>query len=107
VIVSFAFALAGFALGWLALAWLPALLAPAHRALFRCYWRWRSRRRTGRPRIDPDLIALIARISTKNPLWGAPRIHGELLKLGFRLAQSTVSKYMIRRSSGRNSGWDA
>src|SRR6266700_262782 len=65
-----------------------------HRAGFRRYWRWKSRSLGGRPQIDVDLRALIRRMSAENPLWGAPRIHGELLKLGFAVAQSTVAKYM-------------
>ena len=60
-----------------------------HRAGFRRYWRWKSRRLGGRPQIDADLRALIRRMSVDNPLWGAPRIHGELLKLGFEVAQSS------------------
>lgn len=82
-------------------------LAGWHRQLFRLYWRWRSRRRGGRPPLDPNLIALIRRVSFENPLWGAPRIHGELLKLGFRLSQSSVSKYMLRSRPGPGSGWAA
>jgi hypothetical protein len=53
---------------------------------FRFYWRWKSRPRAGRPQIEADLRALIRRMSSQNPLWGAPRIHGELLKLGFEIA---------------------
>src|SRR5260370_28131181 len=68
-----------------------------HRAGFRAYWRRKSRGRPGRPRISRELRELIQRMSKENPLWGAPRIHGELLKLGFQIAESTVSKYMIRR----------
>jgi hypothetical protein len=60
----------------------PATLVRWHRAGFRCYWRWKSRSRGGRPQIDAELRALIRRMSIENPLWGAPRIHGELLKLG-------------------------
>mgnify|MGYP001796861664 CR=1 FL=1 len=60
-----------------------------HRAGFRCYWRWKSCPRGGRPQIDIELRALIRRMSIENSLWGAPRIHGELLKLGFELAQSS------------------
>src|SRR4051794_24736496 len=60
----------------------PETLIRWHRARFRSYWRWRSRNRGGRPQIDAELRALIAQISADNPLWGAPRIHGELLKLG-------------------------
>jgi transposase InsO family protein len=65
-----------------------------HQACYNRYWAWICRRPPGRPRIDAALIALIARMARENPSWGAPRIHGELLKLGYRLAQSTVSKYM-------------
>ena len=78
----------------------PETLIRWHRAGFRSYWRWRSRDRGGRPQIDAELRALIAQMSVENPLWGAPRIHGELLKLGFEVAQSTVSKYMVRRHGG-------
>jgi hypothetical protein len=53
---------------------------------FRCYWRWKSRSLGGRPQIGTELRALIRRMSVENPLWGAPRIHGELLKLGFEVA---------------------
>src|SRR6516162_1849294 len=66
----------------------PETLVRWHRAGFRRYWRWKSRALGGRPQIDPDLRALIRRMSIENPLWGAPRIHGELLKLGFEVAQS-------------------
>jgi hypothetical protein len=68
-----------------------------HRAGFRNYWRWKSRGRRGRPRVSCELRELIRQMSTDNPLWGAPRIHGEFLKLGFEIAESTVSKYIIRR----------
>src|SRR5262249_26427506 len=61
----------------------PETLVRWHRAGFRCYWRWKSRSLGGRPQIDTELRALIRRMSIENPLWGAPRIHGELLKLGF------------------------
>jgi hypothetical protein len=67
-----------------------------HRQGFRYYWRWKSRGR-GRPAIDPAIIGLIRRICRANPLWGAPRIHGELLKLGIEIAEATVAKYMIKR----------
>ena len=62
-----------------------------HRAGFRRYWRWRSRSAGGRPRIDADLRMLIRQMCRENPLWGAPRIHGELLKLGFNVETSIVS----------------
>src|SRR6202521_3387941 len=71
----------------------PKTLVRWHRAGFRCYWRWKSRSLGGRLQIDTDLRALIRRMSVENPLWGAPRIHGELLKLGFELAQSSVASH--------------
>src|SRR5271169_6080971 len=67
-----------------------------HREGFRLYWRWKSRARGGRPRIPSQLRRLIREMSRANPLWGAPRIHGELLKLGVEAAQSPVAKYMAR-----------
>jgi hypothetical protein len=75
-----------------------------HRAGFRCYWRWKSRPQGGRPQIETDLRALIRRMSVENPLWGAPRIHGELLKLGFEVAQSSVAKYMVKRRGPPSQG---
>src|SRR5256886_5233474 len=75
----------------------PETLVRWHRAGFRQYWRWKPRSLGGRPRIAANLRALIRRMSVDNPLWGAPRIHGELLKLGFEVAQSSVAKYMVKR----------
>jgi hypothetical protein len=72
----------------------PETVLRWHRAGFRIYWRWKSRRRAGRPRIDRGLRDLIRRMGQENPLWGASRVHGELLMLGFEVAQSTVSRYM-------------
>jgi transposase InsO family protein len=83
----------------------PETLVRWHRAGFRCYWRWKSRLRGGRPQISAELRALIRRISIENPLWGAPRIHGELLKLGFDVAQATVAKYMVKRYGPPSQGW--
>src|SRR5271169_5422157 len=83
----------------------PETLVRWHRAGFRCYWRWKSRFRGGRPQIETDLRALIRRMSIENPLWGAPRIHGELLKLGFDAAQSSVAKYMAKRRGPPSQGW--
>ena len=74
----------------------PATVIRWHRAGFREYWAWRSRPKGGRPAIDPQIRALIRRMATAN-MWGAPRIHGELLKLGIRVSEATVSKYMPRR----------
>ena len=76
-----------------------------HRAGFRRYWRWKSQRRGGRPQIDGELRGLIRQMSMENLLWGAPRIHGELLKLGFELAQSSVAKYMVKRCGPPSQGW--
>jgi hypothetical protein len=74
----------------------PETLVRWQRAGFRSYWRWKSRNRGGRPQIDTNLRALIRQMSLENPLWGAPRIHGELLKLGFEIAQATIAKYMAK-----------
>ena len=83
----------------------PETLVRWHRAGFRCYWRWKSRPQGGRPQIDTGLRVLIRRMSVENPLWGAPRIHGELLKLGFEVAQSSVAKYMVKRRGPPSQGW--
>src|ERR1700724_1161960 len=83
----------------------PETLVRWHRAGFRRYWRWKSRRRGGRPQIETELRVLIRLMSMENPLWGAPRIHGELLKLGFEVAQSSVAKYMVKRRGPPSQGW--
>jgi transposase InsO family protein len=83
----------------------PDTILRWHRAGFRTYWRWKSRGRPGRPRVSCELRELIRQMSTENPLWGAPRIHGELLKLGFEIAESTVSKYIIRRRGPPSQTW--
>src|ERR1700757_449029 len=83
----------------------PETLVRWHRAGFRRYWRWKSRSLGGRPQIDAEVRALIRRMSAENPLWGAPRIHGELLKLGFEVAQSSVAKYMAKRRGPPSQGW--
>jgi hypothetical protein len=85
----------------------PETIIRWHRAGFRRYWRWKSGSLGGRPKIAADLRSLIRRMSAENPLWGAPRIHGELLKLGFEVAQSSVAKYMVNRRSPRSQGWRA
>src|SRR6478672_9230496 len=72
---------------------------------FRTWWRWKSHNPGGRPEIDQEPRDLVRRMCKENPLWGAPRIHGELLKLGFDVAQSTVSKYMLRRRGPPSQGW--
>jgi hypothetical protein len=83
----------------------PETILRWHRAGFRMVWRWKSR--AGRPRIDRGLRDLIRRMSREKPLWGASRIHGELLMLGFEVAQSTVSKYMARRKNPSPQPWKA
>jgi hypothetical protein len=84
----------------------PETVIRWHRRGFRAYWRWKSRRRGGRPRIDRGIRDLIRRrMSKENPLWGAPRIHGELLMLGIEVAESTVARYMTRRQGPPSQGW--
>jgi transposase InsO family protein len=76
-----------------------------HRAGFKSYWRWKSRRRYGRPGVPLEIRRLIREISIANWLWGAPRIHGELLKLGIDIGQTSVAKYMTRRRGTPSQGW--
>jgi hypothetical protein len=83
----------------------PETLVGWHRAGFRCHWRWKSRPQRGLPQIATELRGLIRQMSMENPLWGAPRIHGELLKLGFEVAQSSVAKYMVKRWGPPSQGW--
>ena len=83
----------------------PETILRWHRAGFKVFWRWKSRNRAGRPRIDRGLRDLIRRMSKENRLWGASRIHGELLMLGFQVAQSTVSKYMVRCQNPPSQTW--
>src|SRR6478735_219733 len=83
----------------------PATLIHWHRSGFRCYWRWKSRSLGGRPQVEMRLRALIRQMSIENPLWGAPRIHGELRKLGIEVARSSVAKYMVKRRGPPSQGW--
>jgi putative transposase len=83
----------------------PQTVVGWHRQGFRRYWAWKSWRRSGRPAISADLRGLIRRMSSVNPLWGAPRIHGELLKLGITVSQATVSKYMLRPRRPPSQAW--
>ena len=83
----------------------PETVIRWHRAGFRLYWRWKSRSRGGRPRVPLEIRRLIREMSLANRLWGAPRIHGELLKLGIDVAQSTVAKYMAKGGRGRSQTW--
>ena len=83
----------------------PETVIKWHRAGFKSYWRWKSRRCGGRPTVPLEVRRLICEMSNANPLWGAPRIHGELLKLGIDVGQTSVAKYMIRRRSPPSQGW--
>ncbi len=81
----------------------PATVIHWHRQGFRLYWRWRLR--SGRPSVDREVRKLVREMSSANPLWGAPRIHGELLKLGIEISQATVAKYMMRRRGAPSPTW--
>ena len=85
----------------------PETVIAWHRRSFRLFWRWKSRRRVGRPTVPLDVRTLIRTMSDANPLWGAPRIHGELLKLGVDVCQATVAKYMGRRRRPPSQTWRA
>src|SRR5713101_2630101 len=85
----------------------PETVVGWHRQGFRRYWAWKSRRRRGRPGIEMELRELIRRMSRANPLWGAPRIHGELMKLGLTVSQATVSNYIFRRRKPPSQTWRA
>ena len=78
----------------------PDTVVRWHRSAWRAYWRWKSRRRSGRPRIPAELRQLIVRIATEHPRWGAVRIVGELRALGFEVSARTVSRYR-RQAVGR------
>jgi putative transposase len=82
----------------------PQTVVSWHRAGVRLFWRWRSRR-GGRPRVDAEIRALVQRLARDNATWGAPRIHGELLKLGYRVAQSTVAAYLPSRPKPPSQTW--
>ena len=83
----------------------PETIIRWHRTGFRGFWRWKSRRRPGRPKVPLEVRQLIREMSLANPLWGAPRIHGELLKLGIDVGQTSVAKYMARRRRPPSQGW--
>jgi transposase InsO family protein len=83
----------------------PETVVGWHRYGFRRYWAWKSRRRPGRPVISTEVKDLIQQMSRANPLWGAPRIHGELLKLGVTVSQATVSKYVLRPRRPPSQAW--
>jgi hypothetical protein len=83
----------------------PETVLRWHRAGFRANWRWKSRPRGGRPGAPAEIRHLIREMSIANPLWGAPRIHGELLKLGIDVGQTTVAKYMAKTARPPSQGW--
>jgi transposase InsO family protein len=85
----------------------PDTIVRWHRAGFRLYWCWKSRRPGGRPTVPLEIRKLIRAMSIANPLWGAPRIHGELLKLGIDIGQTSVAKYMAKRRRPPSQGWKA
>jgi putative transposase len=83
----------------------PETVIGWHRQGFRLYWRWKSRHPAGRPSVSSEVAELIRRISLANPRWGAPRIHGELLKLGIQVSQATLAKYMVRYRKPPSQHW--
>jgi len=100
---------------WLSRVWLewrsalrifkPETVIAWHRKAFRLYWSWKSRPRKGRPPVATEVRELIRRISAANPGWGAPRIHGELGKLGITVSETTVAKYMVRQPTRPSQTW--
>ena len=100
---------------WLSAAWSgwraalvivkPETVIAWHRQGVRLFWTWKSRRRNGRPSVAAEIRSLIQTMSKDNPLWGAPRIHGELLKLGVDVSQATVAKYMARPTMPPSQSW--
>src|ERR1700680_2914721 len=83
----------------------PETVIRRHRAGFRAYWGWKSRPRGGRPKTPLEIRHLVREMGLANPLWGAPRLHGELLKLGIDVGQNTVAKYMARGRRPPSQGW--
>ncbi len=84
----------------------PKTVVGWHRKGWRLYWKWKSRsKRKGRPLISAETRELIRRMSRENPLWGAPRIHGELVKLGIEVGETTVARYMIRCTKPPSQTW--
>ena len=85
----------------------PDTVVAWHRAGFRLFWRWRSRGRGGRPKTTAEIRGLIRRMAEENPTWGAPKIHGELMKLGFVVAERTVARHLrhVRRRGDPAKRW--
>jgi len=85
----------------------PETVVAWHRKGFRLFWSWISRRKSGRPEASPAVRALILKMAAANPLWGAPRIHGELLKLGIHISERTVSRFLPRKRRPPSQTWKA
>jgi hypothetical protein len=86
----------------------PATVIGWHYQGFRLFWTWKCRHgRPGRPAVSLEVRQLIRRMSRENSLWGAPKIHGELLKLGFDISETSVSKYLVRRKGPTSQSWRA
>lgn len=83
----------------------PETLVRWHRLGFRLYWRWKCGGKGGRPKVPLELSDLIREMNLANPFWGAPRIHGELLKLGFNVSETTVATYMVKIPQPPGHGW--
>ena len=83
----------------------PETVIKWHRTAFKSYWGWKSKPKNGRPKTDREVRNLIKQMANENPSWGAPRIHGELKKLGYDVSESTVHRYMPKRgkrTTGQN-----
>ena len=84
----------------------PETVIAWHRKAFRLFWTWKVRHgQPGRPAVPTEVRELIRRISRENPLWGAPRVHGELLKLGIDISETSVGKYLVRRRKPPSQTW--
>lgn len=83
----------------------PETVIAWHRQGFRLYWKWKSRHPAGRPSVSSEVRNLIRKMSLANPRWGAPRIHGELMKLGISISQATVAKYMVLHRRPPSQNW--
>ena len=83
----------------------PATIVRWHRQGFKLYWRWKSRKQPGRPKIDAAVRNLIRHMCRENPTWGAPRIQSELALLGHNVAESTVNRYMLRQPKPPSQNW--
>lgn len=83
----------------------PSTVLRWHQQGFRLYWRWKSRRKPGRPKVEREILDLIRRMSRENPTWGAPRIQSELALLGHEVAESTIAKYIVRQPKSPSQNW--